>query len=146
MEEMKALLEETKPIKISVDKQNILHKIGWLPKEKTIELKPLPYGCFIQIAKCFSGISVFEGETIKDICELIRDNNEAVTKAVAYAINRTEKEPSKELIQFIHTNIQMEDLTGIILFILTQMQLGNFTIAISLLTKKVIADSSQEEK
>jgi len=144
-DELDALLEKATPIKITVDKPNVWHKIGLLPKERIIELRPFPYGVFLQIADCFAGATEIKSETFKDMCQSIKDNEKQVTNAVAYAINRTEDKPSKALINFIRKNIATEDLVTIVYFILTQMQFGNFTNAINLLTRRMIADSEAEQ-
>jgi hypothetical protein len=143
--EVDALLEKRKPIKISEDKPGLLHKLGILPKEKVIELKPLPYGVLLQITECLMQVEDAPDKdgNLKEISAFINRNYKPVTKMIAYAIRQKPGEPPQSLLRFIEKNLSGADVTGIVLFIISQADLGNFMQATSLITRRLVAKDSE---
>jgi|GEM_PF-1694143 len=145
-QEIEALLEKRKPLKISENSPTFLQKIGLQKKEYVIDVKPLPLGVIYQITECLSGVedNVPKDGSIVDTAKFVQKNKHIVNRVIAHAmICKAHFEPKERHYKFIEDNVPVSHVTHIFLFILSQADLGNFTNAIRLVTRKLIAKDSE---
>ena len=147
-QELNTLLEKRLPITIVDDKPNLLQRLGLLKKaEYKIEVKPFPLGVIWQITECLMNITdelPDKSWPQKKLAEFCFTNKDAIEKTIAYALNcNTDAEPPESLYRFMRRNIPSSQVGNIFLFIIIQADLGNFTNAISLATRKLVASDSK---
>ena len=142
--EINTLLEKKQPLVINETKPSIWQKIGVQKRQHQIELKPFSYGVFLQIVSCLLEVELYEKTSIKEMAKFVSENEGHVTKMIAYAINqKPENEPPEKLIKFIKRNVSSYGIIEIVIFIIKQADLGNFTSATALIAQRLVAKNSK---
>lgn len=147
-QEINTLLEKRLPVTIVEDNPNLLQRWGVVKKaEYKIEVKPFPLGVIWQLTDCLIDITdelPDKSWPQKKLAKFCVNNKTAIEKTIAYALNcNSEAEPPEKLFRFMRRNIPSNQVGNIFLFIIIQADLGNFTNAISLATRKLVASSSK---
>lgn len=132
LREFNLVLDEGVDFTIEVEKQNILHKLKLLPKEKKFIIRPLKLGALINISKLFLEIgeaeigeqSVFQ-EGIKNMRHV-----ETFAKVIAVAIINKQEKPSKKLVNFLIKNLTAGELLKIVNLVVKQMDISSFFFAV----------------
>jgi len=149
-QELQTLLEKRLPLKVSENKLNIWQRLRLRKKQYTIEVEPFPLGVIWQITEQLMYIEdnlPDKNSTIKELATFIYKNKQAVEKVIAYALNcNPDQDPPEHLYSFIRRNIPSNQIGNVFMFIVVQADLGNFTSAIRLATRKLVASSEAEPK
>lgn len=149
-QELQTLLEKRLPLSISENKLSLLQRLRIRKKQYTIEVKPFPLGVVYQIIDSLTDIVgglPDSRSSIKERAEFVAKNRNAVDRVIAFALNcNSDQQPPDHLFKFIRRNIPSDQVGNVFTFIIIQADLKNFTSAISLATRKLVADSEAGQK
>jgi hypothetical protein len=141
--ERDVILGSSEPVIISVKKKFPFRG------EKTYEIKkqPLTYGVVLQITDCFASIGEMVDKSIKGRAKYFHDNEESITKVIAYALNdNPDTEPSKALLKVVRGSMTVIQAIEVFYFIVEQSHIGDFTNAISWTGMKLVAEESEAKQ
>lgn len=136
------LLGESEPVTIQVKRR-------WpLKGFKTYEIKkqPLSYGVVLQITNSLVKVGELKDLTIKGRSKFFQENEEEITRVIAYALNDTPgKEPPKSLLDMVRNSMNVLQAIEVFYFIIDQSYIGDFTKAISWTGMKLVAESEAKQ-
>lgn len=128
------ILQEGIDFIVEVEKQNWLHRVGILPKEKKYIIKPLVAGTLIRISKIMVDMKFTEKISKEDFMtvgiELMSDNINPLVEIIAYAVTNSESKPSKKLLRFLRANITMVEILDLLSLVIKQMNVAPFMSSI----------------
>lgn len=149
-QEIQALLEKRQALEVTENNPSILQYLRLRKKQYTIEVKPFPLGVIWQITEQLMAVEdnlPDKNSSVKELAAFIHKNKHIVEKVIAYALNcNSDQEPPEHLFSFIRRNIPGNQIGNVFMFIIVQADLGNFTSAIRLATRKLVASSEAEPK
>ena len=129
---------------ITVDKPNIWHKLGLLPKKRTYTIYPLPLRPLALLSQEVNKLVLKEKEfeklvngkasildEVKSTMPFIEQNYQPLIRAIGIAI--LHKEPSKKFLRFIGNNIDPKELHEITSLLIQKFDLSFFLLSISYL-------------
>lgn len=122
---------------VTIRPQNKWHawliKKGWRPKKKEFTIQPIVLGNLMQISRLLLTIDTeaLQGKiTLEGLYKLISSHSDTVIRVLAIAIQGTRSDPESSLIRLITDNLTTEESMKLLRYLLTQMDLKNFTNSI----------------
>jgi hypothetical protein len=151
-----ALLQEPVRIWVTIEHQNILHKLRILPRRKAYLVKPAVLATMVRISReilKLTDLSGVENEKIAaKLIENAESNVDALTNILSLAIHNRREYPSKRLKDFLMKNLTVTQMLQVIVMVVTQIDVQSFTTTITLIkgvsllkTRELIAFGEQSE-
>lgn len=139
----KTLQEEKISFDVTVDKPNILHKLGLKTRKRTFVVAPPPLRALARISYHIKEIGLTEKQfyemkensTVFDMLRktlpIVGENYEHIVNAIAVAI--THREPSKKLVNFLGGNMKPKELYEITTLLIQRFDLTFFLLSMACL-------------
>jgi hypothetical protein len=136
-----SVLEKGVDFTIKVQKQNILHKLHILPRERQFVVYPLNMGTVLKISEILFDLNTDELDEPLNNPDKEKDkqfnfleagvnqiiaNKDKVIKIIAYGITNSKKEPSRQLINFLDNNLNAKEGLKLVTMIVQQMNVSPF--------------------
>ena len=132
-EVVNTILEKGVDFTVTVNKLNLLHRIGLLPSKRKFIIYPIVMGSLLKIANLLSDMDVSYFEDKEKMINLqevgidsIAKNKDKMVWVAAYGIVNSEKDPPKSLIRFLDRNLTSKEMLKLVILIVRQMDVSSF--------------------
>jgi hypothetical protein len=157
---VKAIMQEPIEVRVTINRLNLLHRIGILKKERKFILRPLYLGTLLRISKVVFDIKDIQEEgELKDInlvakaLEMALMNTDKLIDVIALAITNNKILPDKKLKKFLMENLDAQQAFQLVTMISAQINVLSFINSIILIKRvslinqgEIIAPGESQEE
>lgn len=114
----------------------LLQKLRLAERKKTFVISPLTLATMARISDLIRGIDIDplrSGNMLPGIYQIVHGHAKTCAEVVALAITNSKERPTRELIEFLYTNLTAKELSAITEYVVQSLDLSNFTNTIILL-------------